>query len=123
MEEKNRCETVNKMMVQGVACIVDVRDFRSLGYWINNSVSYFFKHKQNIKAYSYSFNKQIIKFSINYYLMSSNKVHLIQFVDSCVINTMFKESLFREEKNGEVCYLVYFFYMSIKYIINTFNTF
>ena len=48
MEEKNRCKTVNKMMVQGVACIVDVRDFRSLGYWISNSVSYFFREKNKL---------------------------------------------------------------------------
>ena len=40
MEEKNKMRPVNEMMVQGFECIVDVKDFRSLGCWLTNTVSY-----------------------------------------------------------------------------------
>ena len=39
MEEKNKMRPVNEMMVQGLECIVDVKDFRSLGCWLTNTVS------------------------------------------------------------------------------------
>ena len=47
MEEEEESRIVNQMTVQGVPCIVDVGDFRSLGYWVTNFVSepFFYQYK------------------------------------------------------------------------------
>ena len=46
MEKSNRNEEVKQIIVQGIPCFVDVTDFRSLGYWVTNSVStLIYQHK------------------------------------------------------------------------------
>ena len=47
MEEEEESRIVNQITVQGVPCIVDVGDFRSLGYWVTNFVSepFFYQYK------------------------------------------------------------------------------
>ena len=42
MEEEEESRVVNQITVQGIPCIVDVGDFRSLGYWVTNFVSELF---------------------------------------------------------------------------------
>ena len=42
MEEEEESRVVNQITVQGILCIVDVGDFRSLGYWVTNFVSELF---------------------------------------------------------------------------------
>ena len=39
MEDEQESRIVNQITVQGIPCIVDVGDFRSLGYWVTNFVS------------------------------------------------------------------------------------
>ena len=44
MEMKNRFSVINKLQVvdQNLLTIIDVEDFRSLGYYLNDPVSFYF---------------------------------------------------------------------------------
>ena len=42
METSNRGKEIKTLQVKDFICIVDVNDLRSLGYWLNTSVSIWF---------------------------------------------------------------------------------
>ena len=60
METSNRGKEIKTLQVKDFICIVDVKDLRSLGYWLNTSVSICFQFlKLSLK---YIFKNRLLSF-------------------------------------------------------------
>ena len=111
--EKSENSLINKIQVDSkYHCEVNVEDFRSIGYWLGDSVrklksaKCIDEFKLNFKVFS---TKQIIDFSICLSVLSNDKVKDIRFLSTAVTKGILeKEEYFLHEVVSHKLYLVFY---------------